>query len=529
MISSTLSTKGRRLAPAALLAVAALLSITVQAQAFDIMEATIPGIHAAFMSGELSCVELVQGYLRRIEAYDKQGPALNAIQTVNPQALEEAARLDAAFAESGLVGPLHCIPVLVKDQVEVAGMPTTYGSAIFKDFISDRDATIVKRMKEAGAIILAKTNMGEFASGYVGSAFGFCRNPYDPARNPSSSSCGTGAAVAANFGAVGIAEDTGGSTRGPASHTSTVGLRPTTPLISRYGMMPATPTRDTLGPLTRTVTDAAILTSVIAGYDPNDPLTAYSVGNVPDTYTAFLDPDGLRGARIGVIREPMSSDADPTRPDYAAIQAIVDQAVSDMRALGAEVIDPLIIPNLMELMDVGGGSSETEAAINAYLAQLPNAPVRSFREIAVSDLVAPVRRSGLINALNRSTSDPDYLRSLAKREELRQVILQVMAEYQLDAIVYPTFSHEPAVIPDDILTRTSGGGTPGSNRSLSPLIGFPALTVPAGFTPAGLPVGIDILGRPFTEGMLFKFGYAYEQATQHRRPPAYTPPLPDGR
>lgn len=517
----------RRTASATCLALLALLWAAIHARAFDIMEATIPGIHAAFESGELSCVELVQGYLDRIEAYDKQGPAINAIQTVNPLALEEAERLDAAFADSGLVGPLHCIPVLVKDQVEVAGMPTTYGSAIFKDFVSDRDATIVARLKEAGAIILAKTNMGEFASGFAGSAFGVCRNPYDPTRNPSGSSCGTGAAVAANFGAVGIAEDTGGSTRGPASHTSTVGLRPTTPLISRYGMMPATPTRDTLGPLTRTVRDAAIVADVIAGYDPNDPLTAYSVGKVPETYTAFLDENGLQGARIGVIREPMSGDANPTADDYIAVQAILDQVVTDMRALGAEVIDPLVIPDLRSLMDVGGGSAETEAAINDYLAQLTDPPVKTFREIATSPLVVPSRRNGLINALNRTTDELDYLRSLLKREILRQTILKLMADYELDAIIYPTFSHQPVVIPEDVLTRTSSASTPGSNRTLSPLIGFPALTVPAGFTPDNLPVGIDIMGRPFSEGTLFKLGYAFEQGTLHRRPPPFTPPLAD--
>jgi len=499
-----------------LLTLIVLLVPFTQVQAFEIMETTIDEIHAAFTSGELSCTQLVQGYLDRIEAYDKQGPAINAIQTVNPNALSEAAVLDAAFASGGLVGPLHCIPVLVKDQVEVAGMPTTYGSAIFKDFIPERDATIVTRMKEAGAIILAKTNMGEFASGYRGSAFGVCRNPYDPARHPSSSSCGTGAAVAANFGTVGIAEDTGGSTRGPASHGGAVGLRPTTQLISRFGMMPATPTRDTLGPLTRTVRDAAILTDVIAGYDPNDPITAYSVGNIPESYTDFLDVNGLQGARIGVIREPMAGNARPDSEGYAQVQAIVDQAVEEMRALGAEVVDPLSIPDLLALLDVGGGSSETEEAVNAYLKRHPNAPVSTFREIAVSDLVVPSRRNSLLNALNRSTSDPAYLQSLANRETLRRVILQVMADYELDAIVYPTFSHPPGLIEDN---------TPGSNRTLSPAIGFPALTVPAAFTDDGLPVGIDIMGRPFSEGMLFKFGYAYEQGTHHRRPPSFTPAL----
>ena len=207
-----------------------------QAQGFDIMEATIDDIHSAFLAGELTCTELVRGYRERIESYDRQGPAIHAVQTLNPQALVDAERLDAAFASSGLVGPLHCVPVLVKDQVEVAGMPTTYGSALFQDFIPERDGTIVTKMKDAAAIILGKSTMGEFASGYAGSAFGICRNVYALDRNPSGSSCGSGIAMAANFATIAIGEDTGGSIRGPAAHTSTVGLRPNLPLISRFGM-----------------------------------------------------------------------------------------------------------------------------------------------------------------------------------------------------------------------------------------------------------------------------------------------------
>ena len=334
--------------------------------------------------------------------------------------------------------------------------------------------------------------------------------------------------MAANFATVAIAEDTGGSTRGPASHTNTVGLRPTTQLISRFGMMPATPTRDTMGPLTRTVRDAAILADVIAGYDPNDPITAYSVGHKPETYTAFLDTNGLQGARIGVIRVPMSSDVDPEASDYAEVQAVVDQAVLDMRALGAQVMDPLAMPeNLQDLLVRSGDVLEREAAVNAYLDQLPSAPVSSFREIARSDLLTPARRNGMLGSLNRSIEREEllYLRSLSTRERLRQVILKIMADSNLDALVYPTFSHKPALLPESVLETTLDSRTSGTNRVLSSATGFPALTVPAGFTPDQLPVGIDILGRPFAEALLFKLGYAYEQGTQHRRPPPFTPPL----
>ena len=266
-----------------LLPVALLVAIPSQAgaQSFELLEATIEDAHAAMESGAITCRQVVNGYIDRIEAFDQTGPRLNAVQHLNERALEEADALDAALRAGGMVGPLHCIPVLLKDQVETADMPTTYGSALFADFIPSRDATITTRMKGAGAIILAKMTMGEFASRYVGSAYGVIRNAYDPDRNPSGSSGGTATGIAASFGMIGIGEDTGGSIRGPAAVHNLVGLRPTLQLVSRHGMMPANPTQDTMGPITRTVTDAAILLDVIVGYDPEDPITAYSVGPNP--------------------------------------------------------------------------------------------------------------------------------------------------------------------------------------------------------------------------------------------------------
>jgi Asp-tRNA(Asn)/Glu-tRNA(Gln) amidotransferase A subunit family amidase len=286
-------------------------------QRFHLIEATIDGIHGELRAGRLSCVQLVQAYLNRIKAYDQAGPTLNAVQNVNPNALKQAADLDARLRTSGaLAGPLHCITVLIKDQFDTSFMPTTYGSALFKTFVPQRNAAVVDRLQDAGAIVLAKTNMGEFAFAYSGSAFGDCHNAYDPKRSPSGSSCGTGTGVAANFGAIGIGEDTGGSVRGPAAHNNLVGLRPTLQLMGRYGMFPVTPTRDTLGPITRTVRDAAIVMDVIAGYDSRDPVTAQSYGQKPATYTSFLDPNGLKGMRIGVIRVPTDNSTDIVRPDY---------------------------------------------------------------------------------------------------------------------------------------------------------------------------------------------------------------------
>ncbi|HLH98835.1 MAG TPA: amidase family protein [Xanthobacteraceae bacterium] len=486
---------------------------------FQLMEATIDSIHAAMRAGELSCTALVQAYLDRIAAYDQAGPKLNAIQSANPHALTEAARLDAAFRTSGPVGPLHCIPVLMKDEVDTEFMPTTYGSALFKTFVPPRNATIVNRLLAAGAIILAKANMGEFATAYSGSAFGDCHNAYDPRRSPSGSSCGTAVGIAANFAAVGIGEDTGGSIRGPAAHASLVGLRPTLPLVSRAGMMPFAPSRDTLGPITRTVRDAAIVLDVIAGYDPDDPITAWSYGLRADTYTRFLIPNGLSGMRLGIIRTPMARDTDVKAADYKEVQAAVSQAAADLRARGAEVIDPLSIPDLKAMVADGGGGGDTyeaETAINGFLAQFPNAPVHTLREIVESPVVIARRREELGRALGRTVDDLPAIKQARVREELRDLIVKVMADNRLDALIYATYDHAPAIVPKS---------TPGTNRVLASITAFPALAVPAGFFSDGLPIGIEFLGRPYSEGTLLKAAYDYEQTTRHRHPPATAPAL----
>lgn len=494
----------------------------------QVEEASISDIHSAIESRSATCEEIVEQYLARIEAYNLNGPSINAVITVNPNALGEAAQLDATFAQNGFTGPLHCTTVLVKDQVETNDMPTTYGSALFAGFIPPRNATIIDKIKSAGGIIIGKATMGEFASGYAGSAFGFCRNVYDLTRSPSSSSCGTGTGVAASFATVGIAEDTGGSIRGPAAVSNAVGLRPTVPLVSRYGMFPATPSQDTLGPLTRTVTDTAILLDVIAGYDPNDPITSDNIGKIPQTYTAFLEKNQLKGMRIGVIRQPLSADAEPESEDYAKVRAVIDQAIVDLQSLGAEIVDPVSIPNVLDLIDRSATSYETEVAVNNYLAQLPNSPIKTFREIATSDVVVPTRRAALRNALDKTPEDPAHLAALAAREDLRSVVQQLMKDNHLDALVYATFDRQPTLIPDDVLTNPNAAITiPGWNRRLSSFLGFPALTVPAGFTVDALPVGLEFLGRPYTEGNLIEIGYGYEQGTMHRQPPSTTPPLPN--
>ena len=407
-------------------------------------------------------------------------------------------------------------------------MPTTYGSALFADFVPNRDATIVTRMKEAGALILAKTNMGEFASRYVGSGFGMIRNAYDPRRNPSGSSGGTGVGIAANFGMIGIGEDTGGSIRGPAAVASLVGLRPTLELVSRFGLMPANPTTDTMGPMTRTVMDAAILLGVIAGYDPDDPVTARGFGRVPDSYAEGLDAGGLAGARIGVIRDPMDGSVDPESEGFRQVRARIDAAIADLRRLGAVVVDNVAIEGIDRINTVFGlNSFETEEATDAYLAEHEHAPYKTLASILLTGRVTPWRARGMAGLLGKTTRDPGYLEYLLARDRIRQDVLVAMADHDLDALVHATFDHPPTLIAHDAETNPTPADDYGlgDNRLISPITGFPALTVPAGFTPDGLPVGLEFLGRPFTEAMLLRFGYAFEQGTGYRGAPESAPPL----
>ncbi len=280
---------------------------------FDVLETTIADVHAAYRSGQLTCRQLVQSYLDRIENYDRQGPAINAIITINPAALEEAERLDAAFKAGGFVGPLHGVPIIMKDQGDAVGMPTTLGSVLFKDYYPDRDAFVVDKLKKAGAIILAKATLGELGGGDThGSLFGSTKNPYDPARTAGGSSGGSGASVSANFCTVAVGQEGFASIRRPSTWNCVVGMRPTAGLVSRSGVFAGWPSvNGSLGPMARTVTDLAKLLDVMAGYDPDDPVTAHGVGRIRQSFTAFLDKQGLHGARFGILRESMGYDAEP--------------------------------------------------------------------------------------------------------------------------------------------------------------------------------------------------------------------------
>lgn len=496
--------------------------VLAQPRPFELLEASIPELQSALASGAVTSRDLVAMYLARIEAYDQQGPALNAISAINRTALAEAEALDRERRERGPRGPLHGIPIIVKDNYETRDMQTAAGSRALAGWIPPDDATLVRKLKEAGAVIIAKANMHEFAYGIttLGSLFGQTRNPYALDRNPGGSSGGTGAAIAANFAAVGMGSDTCGSIRIPASHNSLAGIRGTQGLSSRTGIIPLSSTQDIGGPIGRGVTDLAIVLDAIAGYDPADPQTAASVGNIPTRYTSFLQADGLRGARVGLLTNLLGTD-----PVDAEVAAVVRRATVEMRGQGAEVVE-VTIPGLDELlMDRIAGFlvlvQDFKFDLNDYLASRPTAPVRTLEQVLEMGAFHPAVEMSLRGSQAVESRDTkEYLEHIVKRTTLRDAVLTAMADQRLDVLVYPTIKRTAAPI---------GETQPGTNCHLSANSGLPAITVPAGFTAAGLPVGVEMLGRAWSEGLLLKLGYAYEQATRHRRPPATTPALPAGR
>jgi amidase len=493
-------------------------SVQSQDQPFQVMEATIKDVHDAYKSGKVTARQLVQMYLDRIDAYDKGGPMINSVININPKALEEADKLDAAM-RSGFVGPLHGIPIVLKDMIDVAGLPTTYGSSILRNFVPTRDAFVVDKLKKAGAIVLAKVTLGEFAGGDTyGSLFGETRNPYDPLRTVGGSSGGTGASVAANFSTIGIGQEGFASISRPAAWNNIAGLRPTPGLVSGGGM----------GPMTRTVADLAIVLDVIAGYDPDSPETALAVGHVPETYTKFLDENGLKGARIGILRESMGYFSDPQSADFKSVTGVFDKAVAELRAAGAVVVDPIVIPHLNALLAKrrqGGGrpsgmrtvsaaARERNEEISRYLSQIPNSRYKTLQQAQNG----PERRSkGTVGF------DGDYSEYRVAQDDLLINTLKVMADNKLDAIVHKTVEHTPTLIRDYTNPPYSNmKGTTHLSTFLGPIA---TITVPAGFTAEGLPVGITFFGRAYSEAALIKLAYAYEQSTHHRTPPRTTPAL----
>jgi len=516
----------------ALLAIMALPAASL-AETLELTSATIHDLNRAIDAGALTSEQLVELSLARITAYDESGPAINAVLLLNPKALERARELDAELAASGRRSPLHGIPVVIKDNFDTADMPTTAGSFMLKGSIPPDDATLVKRLRDAGAIILAKLNMSEFASGdAMNSLDGPIFNPHDPERTPSGSSGGTGAAIAAAYAAVGLGTDTGGSVRGPASANGIVGLKTTMGLLSRDGIVPLALSFDTAGPMARSVYDVAVALGVMTGVDPADPATSQSAGRYATDYTQFLDADALKGAKIGVARDFMESDEE--------VDWIIEAALEAMRDAGAEIIDIELPEWLMESRGEFYRAiryREFRAQIADYLASTgPEFPKTLEELVKKSKTLTARREDGVIPNPGRwqlmldeeesgELTDYEYV---AVRDHalplVRGVIGGLIEAEKLDAIVYPTSHVRPErADPDPDPEGAPGGG--GSPVTIANLTGFPDLIVPAGFTGRGLPVTISFLGPAFSEARLLALGYAFEQRTKARRLPITTPPL----
>lgn len=497
---------------------------TRPAPPFVLEEATIADVHAAMQRGALTCRDLVSGYLRRIEAYDKNGPGINAIVVVNPQALATADSLDRRYQRDGFVGPLHCIPTIVKDNFETIDLPTSAGTLALKGWQPTRDAFQVQRIRAAGAIVLAKSNMAELAfspNETVSSILaGYTHNPYSLDRVTAGSSGGTAAAVASSFGTVGLGSDTGNSIRGPSAHQALVGIRSTMGLTSRMGVVPLFDSQDIAGPMARTVADAAAVFQVVAGEDPGDPVTAAARGRPVPRYADSLRADGLRGARIGVLHAAYDT---PTLD--GEVGQVFQRALADLARLGATVIDPIAIPAIDSIRRLQSGAcSPFRHDFDAYMARVADShpPVSTVDEILKSGRYHPSIQARLEAAVRVAESPAESPGCQAReryREALRVALRQLMDSLKLDAVAYPTWSNPPRLIGD---LNTPGGD---NSQVFSPATGFPAITVPMGYTRAILPAGLQLLARPFAEGTLFRLAYAYEQGTRHRHPPASVPPL----
>ena len=496
---------------------------------FDLEEATLSDLQKKMQSGEESARSLVEKYARRIDALDKQGPSLHLVIEVNPDAEEIAARLDAERRSKGPRGPLHGIPVLIKDNIGTADrMTTTAGSLALEGSIPPRDAFVARKLREAGAVILGKTNLSEWAnfrsthssSGWSGRG-GQAKNPYALDRNPSGSSSGTGGAVSASYAAVGVGTETDGSIVSPSNNCGLVGLKPTVGLVSRSGIIPIAHSQDTAGPMTRTVTDAAILLGALVGADPDDKVTVVGAARGQRDYTTFLDPNALRGARIGVPRKAcfgMSVHAD----------RLVDEAIAVVRRLGAVIVDPVDLPLPSKLSDSEFDVLlyEFKADINAYLAALgPNAPARSLQDLIAfnerhKDREMPYFGQEVFLRAEKvgPLTDLRYLAALANghRWTRAEGIDAIVAKYRLDAFIAPTSG--PASLTDLV----NGDYGPSGCSTIPAVAGYPHITLPAGFA-FGLPVGVSFFGPAFSEGKLLGYAFAYEQATKHRRPPRFLP------
>ncbi|MCG8469458.1 MAG: amidase [Gemmatimonadetes bacterium] len=490
----------------------------------DVAETTIARLHEALRGGETTCRAVVEAHLARIDAYES---SLNAITVVNPRALSRADELDAALAGGQELGPLFCVPMLVKDNFDTHDMVTTGGSVALASNLPPDDAFMVRKIREADAIVIAKTNMAEWAFSprqTVSSSFDTTRNAYALDRVPAGSSGGTASGVAASFGLIGLGSDTGNSIRGPSAHLALVGIRSTIGLTSRDGVIPLSFDRDVAGPMGRTVEDVARVFDVVAGYDPADPYTEAGRGRREEDYTRFLDASGLDGARIGALR----SLVDPEETD-AAIAERFEEALADLSRLGAEVVDPFDFDVSAQLEREGMFCRRFRYDMWEYLRSLgDDRPMSDVLEVLetgqYSEYVERTLRRNEDTPLDVHPARgyppcPDYAENEARQAYLDALVDAMDAE-GLDAVVYPSWLCVPAHID-----RGDQEYCGDNSQRVAPATGMPAITVPMGFTYDRYPAGLQILARPYAEGLLFRLAYAYEQSTTHRRPPEDFPAL----
>lgn len=492
-----------------------------------LLDLGIADLQCGLRAGRWSVRALVDAYLARIEAYDQRGPALNAVVCIDAQAGAQADALDRTYATHGeLSGALHGTVLLVKDNIDVAGLPSSSGVAAFRDYLPPGDATAVARLRAAGAVMLGKTTLPDFASSWwaYSSLSGETRNPYDLSRDPGGSSAGSGAAAAAAFATAALGTDCGGSVRLPASCNGLVGVRGTPGLVSRSGSGPLVVLQDTVGPMTRSVEDAARLFEVMVGYDAADDLSAQAwAARPPQSYVAALENEGLRGARLGLLLDALGSDGDV---HAAPVNDVVRAACATLRAAGA-VVAEVGLPDLARhLADTSMYVNCARHAINSYLMARPELPLRSLQQIIDQRAYHPML--DLLEACafgpELPAYDPMYFRRLAAREQFARAVMKLMASARLDALIFPTLQVEPpsrAQLRDKVWTTL----TFPTNTVIGAQTWLPSLTVPAGFTPRGLPVGLEFLVRPYDEPGMFRLAYGFEQASQARRAPAATPAL----
>lgn len=507
------------------------------AKTFDLETAGVQDIQAAVDAGALTYEKLTSLYLARIAAYDQKGPGLNAIITLNAKALETARALDAEFKAKGRRSPLHGIPVLAKDNYDTSDMPTSGGTFLLAESVPYADAPTIKQLRDAGAIIIAKTNMDEFAHGGIGfsSRIGQTHNPHDPLRHPAGSSGGTGAGLAAWYAPLGLGSDTGGSIRGPSSANGVVGIKPTNGLVSRTGIMPCVLTFDTGGPMARTVYDAALALGFLTGVDSRDPLTNTSAGLFYKDYTQFLKTGALKGVRLGVIRDLTGTDPEVDR--------VFNASLEELKGLGAVLVDPVNFPAIaLQNRAVVMEPIRAEVRDNyaAYLGTLRPGFPHSIAEIADQGmkLTAPKGRfqpHPSVFTRFKALSERPPITSLsytsAKQHGMAAVqgaVLGMMADKQLDALVYPTRSRRPELIDPETPKIVDRPSTP-SLTSIANVTQFPDVIVPAGLTSDKLPVTISFFGPAYSEPRLLGYAYSYEQGTHHRASPSTTPALPGER